>query len=70
MNRIGPGQLINVEDLWRYPLYTTIALTITTLLAWWMWKKDKLYSQLILSSMTFYSIIASLSLVRVVLLFT
>ncbi|MCA9397396.1 hypothetical protein KC573_01090 [candidate division WWE3 bacterium] len=66
----GNGQLVAQSYLWRLPAYATAGTTILTIIAGFLHKRDEFYSQLVLSSNSFLCVIALLSLVRIVFLFT
>jgi hypothetical protein len=65
----GLEQLVPTVQLWYLPLFGSISLLLSLALAWWLWRIERFYAQLLLSSLMFLSIIVLLSMLRVVFLF-
>lgn len=66
----GNDQLMMSADLWQLPALLTAGLLVATLISWYYWRREKLYSQFVIASMGFINFIALISLVRLIIRFT
>lgn len=70
LERWGEGQLVLSSTLWQVPLFMTTGLGLASLCAFYYWKREKIYGQFLITSITFVNFIALMSFVRVIVRFT
>lgn len=52
------------------PIATSVILMIFTLIAWLIWKRERLYSQLLIAHSAFFSLLGLLAFIRIILIYT